>query len=362
MCSCRAPPCHPKRWAEEQHQAVQLGCLHPQPSTQAGASQDPSAAPNNGRCWAEGSRAAAAGGATREHQLMLSPFPAHVAPTPAPIQPVLASLDHPASAPSHSHHREGPAEGPRAPSTPGPRGTGLCPALREQPREGDRGWLTCVTASVPWVPREGQQQHVPVFSSTHPCSAANTACLPGAAGKQPLHLLQRKLQELGSLPVPSPSFRRGKSLCRAATFSHPCWETLIPVQPPSLCHLGTAAPASSCSSPCPSPVPTERGDERAGCEELPQVQLSSDATSLGLGGEIHNVNMGSDNTAPAGSHTPLHPPCNYHGFNLALFIVLPWSFPFNEQSRSFLPIIITQLPILEVFCNGISGHKFYPPF
>lgn len=239
----------------------------------------------------------------------------------------------------------------------GPQGTGLCPALQEQPREGDRGWLTCVTASVPWVPREGQQQHVPVFSSTHPRSAANTACLPGAAGKQPLHLLQRKLQELGSLPR-----RRGKSLCRAATFSHPCWETLIPVQPPGLCHLGTAAPASSRSSPCPSPVPTERGDKRAGCEELPQVQLSSDATSLGLRGEIHNVNMGSDNTAPAGSHTPLHPPCNYHGFNLALFIVLPWSFPFNEQSRSFLPVIITQLPILEVFCNGISGHKFYPPF
>lgn len=58
----------------------------------------------------------------------------------------------------------------------------------------------------------------------------------------------------------------------------------------------------------------------------------------------------------------LHLPCNYHSFNLALFIVIPWSFPFNEQSHSFLPIIITQLPILEVFCNGISGHKFYPPF
>lgn len=88
--------------------------------------------------------------------------------------------------------------GPHPPLSP--QGTGLCPALQEQPREGDRGWLTCVTASVPWVPREGQQQHVPVFSSTHPRSAANTLCLLGAAGKQPLHLLQRKLRETGSLP------------------------------------------------------------------------------------------------------------------------------------------------------------------
>lgn len=50
--------------------------------------------------------------------------------------------------------------------------------------------------------------------------------------------------------------------------------------------------------------------------------------------------------------------CNYS----PLFIVISWSFSFNEPSLSFLPIIITQLPILEVFCNSISGHTFYPPF
>lgn len=95
-----------------------------------------------------------------------------------PVQPQLPALLRPPS-----HCQEGPAEGPRAPSTPIPAKRGNrprdlvpqvragvpCPALREPPREGERGRLTCITASAPVCPRgeaartHAHQQTPPAF-------------------------------------------------------------------------------------------------------------------------------------------------------------------------------------------------------
>lgn len=174
----------------------QLRSMHSAPSAPPGRGQEPCGSPRQPpeERLSKGCKQDTRGRREQSGELLLVEAPASTSPRqPFPstrgsgsrsnptcvCQPALNHPARPASAPSSAlppgHCQEGPAEGPGAPSTPNPTQPGSrprefmpqvcagvsCPALQEPPREGDRGQLTCVTASGPVGPwGEAARTHV----------------------------------------------------------------------------------------------------------------------------------------------------------------------------------------------------------